>query len=139
MEKAPVTLPFLCYAISERQKINRIRFNAHALQKKATPELRVKLALLYSDCQTEMKKMTKVISYVKKQLGAETRWGSSCNIVHVKWGNSTYEPKHIERIAENHLLDKCILPELDTFELPASAELMQARYDVLKREHKESL
>lgn len=150
--KYPLSIPFLCKAIVERQKFNHLRLSsvqkvsqirndrvfarAHGEREKVNKLLK-EWDSLYEKLKPMCKNYSTIISYVRKQLGVRINWGTTSNIISFQTKDGgLITADEMEKMSQSFVLDELLFPELKV-ELPHSIEAVQKKYNALNYVTKE--
>lgn len=142
----PISLPFLCYVINERQRLNKLRLSScqktNAIAhpgyydkvfnredtKKAQLLFSNEFNKLYEELKVECKKFSKIISQVRKELKAKIEWGTTSNVIAVLTSDGIeVTAKEMDALVQNYKMDEMLFPELKV-ELPTDIEAYENRY-----------
>jgi hypothetical protein len=142
----PISLPFLCYVITERQRLNKLRLSScqktnnishpgyhdkvfgHKDNKKAQILFSAEFSRLYEELKTECKKFSKIITEVRKGLDAKIEWGTTANVISVDMPDgTTVLAKEMSALVQGYKMDEMLFPELKV-ELPTDIEALENRY-----------
>ena len=151
--KYPLSIPFLCHIIVERQRFNKIRLTA--CQKRSSVlsdkvmrrsrgkdfEKLVKIEQawdnLYEATKIQCKNYSKIISYVRKHIKAKIEWGTTSNVLSFTTvDGNRYKFSEMGKMSQSFVMDEMLFPELKV-DLPHEIAEMENRFNALNHITKE--
>ena len=83
---------------------------------------------MYEELKEECKKFSKIITEVRKNLGAKIEWGTTANVVAVNMPDGTeILADEMEALVQNYKMDELLFPELKV-ELPTDINALENKY-----------